>query len=218
MLRILIADSDDASRERLRRLLEKQIEWRVCAAAVSGTQALELAVRESPQVAVLELALPGINGLEAIRRIKRLRPEIEILAVTAYETEDIIRDLLIAGAQACLLKSDIDEHLVKAVDALAQGRPYLTPTMMHAVLDVFLAERAEGDGAARPSALLTAREREILQLLAEGRNNSAISQLLEISVKTVETHRAAIMKKLGVSSLAELVRYAIRNGVIGNDA
>jgi DNA-binding NarL/FixJ family response regulator len=216
-LRILIADSDDASRERMRRLLEKQVEWRVCASAVNGAEAVELAVRLSPQVAVIELALPGLNGLEAIRRIKRLRPDIEVLAVTAYETDDIIRDLLIAGAQACLLKPDIGEHLIKAVDALAQGRPYLTPAMMHVVLDVFLAERA-GDKAARPSALLTAREREVLQLLAEGRNNSAISQLLGISVKTVETHRAAIMKKLSVSSLAELVRYAIRNGVIGNDA
>jgi DNA-binding NarL/FixJ family response regulator len=216
MLRILIADSNDASRERLRRLLEKQVEWRVCGAAVSGAQALELAIRLSPQVAVVDLALPGINGLEAIRRIKRARSDIEVLGITAYETEDIIRDLLIAGAQACLLKSDVDQHLVRAVDALAQGRPYLTPVMMRVVLDVFLAEREDGDK--RPSALLTAREREILQLLAEGRNNGAIAQLLKISVKTVETHRAAIMKKLGVNSLAKLVRYAIRNSVIGNDA
>jgi DNA-binding NarL/FixJ family response regulator len=115
------------------------------------------------------------------------------------------------------LKADIAEHLVRAIDALTQGQPYLTPTMMHVVLNAFLAEREEVDGG-RPSARLTAREREILQLLAEGRNNSAISQLLAISVKTVETHRAAVMRKLGVSSLAELVRYAIRNGVIGNDA
>jgi DNA-binding NarL/FixJ family response regulator len=130
-----------------------------------------------------------------------------------HETADLVRDLLGAGAQASLLRRDADDHVVAAVDALAHHRAYMTPTVMHIVLDVYLAHGGDGKPATRPFLLLTAREREILQLLAEGRSNSAIAHLLTISIKTVETHRGTLMKKLGLSSLAELVRYAIRNGV-----
>lgn len=213
-MRILIADGDDASRERLRRLIEKQVDWRVCAEAATGPEAVELARRLSPEVAVLNLGLPQMNGLEALRRIKQARPDTEILVLTAYATDDLIRDLLTAGSQACLLDTDAPEQIVAAIDALAEHRPYLTPTVAHAVLDVFLDHGAAANASGRPFRVLTAREREILQLLAEGRSNTAISALLAISVKTVETHRATIMKKLGVNSLAELVRYAIRNRVI----
>jgi DNA-binding NarL/FixJ family response regulator len=214
MLRILLADGDDASRDRLRRLLDRNLDWRVCGEASTGREAVELALRLSPHVAILDLALPEMNGLEALRRIKRVRPDTEILVLTVHETEDLIRDLLTAGAQACLVKAEAAEHIAAAVDALAEHRPYLTPSVAHAVLDVFLAYGEAGKPSTRPFRVLTAREREILQLLAEGRSNSAISDVLTISVKTVETHRATIMKKLGVSSLAELVRYAIRNRVI----
>jgi DNA-binding NarL/FixJ family response regulator len=214
MVRILIADGDDASRDRLRRLLDRNVDWRVCGEASTGREAIELALRLAPHVAILDLALPEMNGLEALRRIKRVRPDTEILVLTAHETEDLIRDLLTAGAQACLVKTEAPEHIAAAVAALAEHRPYLTPTVAHAVLDVFLAHGEAGKPSMRPFRVLTAREREILQLLAEGRSNSAISDVLAISVKTVETHRATIMRKLGVSSLAELVRYAIRNRVI----
>lgn len=213
MVRILIAESDDAGRERLRRLLARQLDWDVCGTASSGPEAIELARQLLPQVAVLDLALPELNGLEVVRRMKRLNPEIEILVLTAHETDDLVRDLLLAGAQACLVRSDAEAHLVAAVGALSEHRAYFTPTVAHAVLDVYLSQAEEGRQATRPFRLLTARERQILQLLAEGRSNSTIARLLAISVKTVETHRSTIMKKLGVSSLAELVRYAIRNRV-----
>ena len=213
MLRILIADNNDSSRARLRAVLNQHLGWQVCAEASAGPEAVQLALALEPQVVILDLALPALNGLVAARQIKEARPDIEILALTSHETDDLIRDVLIAGAQACLPKTDAYEQVAAAVDALSQHRPYLTQRVANAVLNSFLAgERNEL--AARPFRLLTAREREVLQLLAEGRSNADISKLLAITVKTVETHRATLMKKLGVSSLAELIRYAIRNSVI----
>ena len=211
MVRILIADDDVTVRTRLRRLLEKKRDWQVCGEAASGPQAIELALRLSPHVAVLDLAMPEINGLEATRQIRKALPDTEVLIFATHEADDLTRDLLSAGARGYLLKSDADEKIIAAVDALSQHRPYLTWKATRAVLDVYL---KHGNAGTRPFRILTAREREVLQLLAEGRGNTAISALLSISVKTVETHRAAIMKKLGISSLAELVRYAICNSVI----
>jgi len=214
MLRLLIAEGDDVRREQLRRTVEKQANWRVCGQASSGPEAVQLVLQLSPHIAIVSLALAGLNGLQVIAQIKRHRPECEVLALTAHETDDLVRDVLVGGAQACLQFTDVAEHLPPAVDALAHHRAYLTPSVIRAVIPVFLAHGASVPG--RPSSLLTAREREILQLLAEGRSNAAISELLNISVKTVETHRGMIMKRLGVSSLAELVRYAMRNRVIGD--
>ena len=214
MIRILLAHGHAESRERLRQLLERQLGWRICGEASNGYQAVDLAVRLAPQVAVLDLALPEMNALEAVRRIRHAAPETEAIVLTAHETDDLVRDLLVAGAGACIATAGIDQHLVAAVDSLSQHRPYLTPTMMHAVLAAFLAHGETQTGTTRPYLVLTPREREILQLLAEGRSNASVSELLSISVKTVETHRATMMKKLGVGSLAELVRYAIRNRVV----
>jgi DNA-binding NarL/FixJ family response regulator len=214
MLRVLIADSDPASREQLRRLVEKQLDWRVCGAASSGPEAVELALGSSPHVAIVDLALRRIHGLNAVRRIKRLRPEIEILILMAHETDDLVRDLLVAGAQACLLRREVAEHLVAAVDALSRHQAYLTPRVTDAVLEVFLAHGEKQGEASRPFQLLTGREREILQLLAEGHTNGGIAGRLSISLKTVETHRSAIMKKIGAGSLAEVIRYALRNRVV----
>jgi DNA-binding NarL/FixJ family response regulator len=214
MIRILIADGDDASRERLRRLLDGQADWQVCGEASTGPQAVELVLRLAPHVAVLDIGLPEMNGLEALRRIKRLRPDTEILVLTAHEPDDLIRDLLTAGAGACLVKADAPEQITAAVEALAEHRPYLTPSVANVLIDVFIADDEAEKPSTRPFRLLTAREREILQLLVEGYSTKAISELLMISAKTVETHRANMMKQLGMNSLAELVRYAIRNGVI----
>lgn len=214
MTRILVADGDPASRDRLRRLCDRHAGWRVCAEAGNGAEAVEMAARLSPELAIIDLALPGTNGLEAVRRIKQLRPKTEILVITSHVTEDLIRDLLIGGARSCLDKDEASHCLVAALSALAQHRPYMAPVMAHAVLDGFLGQRASDSGGKRPSLLLTARERQILQLLAEGHSNSGIAERLGISVKTVVGRRSAMMRKLGVGSLAELVRYAIRNRVI----
>jgi DNA-binding NarL/FixJ family response regulator len=213
MVRILIADHNDIGRGRLRSVLNQHLGWEVCGEASTGRQAVQLARALEPDIVVLDLALPELNGLVAARQIKGAHPNTEILILTSHETDDLIRDVLIAGARACLPKDDAWKHITTAVDALSQHRPYLTQRVANAVLNSFLSEQNNGR-ATRPFRRLTPREREILQLLAEGRTNTEISRLLSITVKTVETHRASLMKKLGVSSLAELIRYAIRHSII----
>lgn len=213
MLRILIADDHQMIRQGLRQLLEGHKDWEVCAEAATGRQAVELALKLSPHVVVLDLAMPELNGLEATRQIKKALPNTEVLIFTMHETEELTRDVLGAGARAYLLKSDASRQIVAAIEALAEHKPYFTWKVSKTMLDAYLKhghshEKTPGFNH------LTAREREIVQLLAEGRSNKAVSALLGISVKTVETHRAAIMKKLGINSIAELVRYAIRNSVI----
>lgn len=213
MLRILVADHSDVCRDRLRSILNQHLGWEVCGEASTGRQAVRLARALDPDIVVLDLALPEVNGLIAARQIKEANPDTEILVLMSHETDDLIRDVLTAGARACLPKDDAWEHVPAAVDALSQHRPYLTQKVVNAVLNSFLADGTNAR-ATRPFRRLTPREREILQLLAEGRTNTEISKILSITVKTVETHRASLMKKLGVSSLAELIRYALRHSII----
>ena len=210
MTRILLADDHDVVRRGLRGLLEAQFGWEVCAEARTGREAIALAARTRPDVAVLDLAMPDLNGLEATRRIRRERPETEILVFTMHESDQLVREALAAGARGYLLKSDAAERLVDAVAALAQHRPFFTAKVSETLLESFLARQDAGDDGASAGALTT-REREIVQLLAEGWGNKEVATALAISVKTVETHRAAIMRKLGLHSMAELVRYAVRN-------
>ena len=213
MVRILIADHSDIGRDRLRAILNQHLGWEVCGEASTGRQAVQLAAGLEPDIVILELALPELNGLVAARRIRERHPKTEILILTSHETDDLIRDVLIAGARACLPKADASEHIAAAVDALSQHQPYLTQRVANAVVSRFLSEGTNAQ-ATGPVRRLTPREREILQLLAEGRTNTQVAKLLSITVKTVETHRASLMKKLGVSSLAELIRYAIRHSII----
>jgi DNA-binding NarL/FixJ family response regulator len=214
MLRILLADDHQMIRQGLRQLLEAHADWQVCAEASTGRQAVELALKLRPQVVVLDLAMPELNGLEATRQIKKSLPNTEVLVFTVHETEELTRDVLSAGARAYLLKSDASRQIVAAVEALAEHKPYFTWKVSKTMLDTYLKQRQSDSEKTPGFNQLTAREREIVQLLAEGRSNKAVSALLGISVKTVETHRAAVMKKLGINSIAELVRYAIRNSVI----
>lgn len=201
-------------RQGLRQLLEAHPDWQVCAEATTGRQAVEQALKLRPQVVVLDLAMPELNGLEATRQIKKALPNTEVLIFTVHETEELTRDVLSAGARAYLLKSDASRQIVAAVEALAEHKPYFTWKVSKTMLDAYLKQGQASSEKTPGFNQLTAREREIVQLLAEGRSNKAVSALLGISVKTVETHRAAVMKKLGINSIAELVRYAIRNSVI----
>jgi DNA-binding NarL/FixJ family response regulator len=214
MIRILLAHSDDASRQHLRRLIERQCDWRVCAEADCGEKAIQLAIDERPDVVILDIALTGVNAIETARQVKQARNENEILVLTPIEADDVMRDLLRVGVKASLLNDQIDQHLTAAVDALSRHRPYLNASVARTILSSFLA--SDGGRKHGPSGYgrLTNREREIFQLFAEGRGNSAISDLLAIRVKTVQTHRTRIMKKLGLGSVAELVRYAIRHGLV----
>jgi len=213
MLRILLADDHDIVRRGLKDLLEQHAGWQVCAEASTGREAVELALQHRPQVAVIDLSMPELNGLEATRRIRQALPDTEVLIFTMHESEELIREVLGAGARGYLLKSDAVRQLIPAVESLSQKNPYFAGRVSAVVLDGFLKGgqvTLEGPTAER----LTSREREVVQLLAEGKSNKQIARLLDLSVKTVETHRTAAMRKLELNSLPDLVRYAVRMQII----
>jgi DNA-binding NarL/FixJ family response regulator len=213
MLRILLADDHDIVRRGLKDLLEQHVGWQVCAEASNGRDAVELALQHRPHVAVIDLSMPELNGLEATRRIRQSLPDTEVLIFTMHESEELIREVLVAGARGYLLKSDAVRQLIPAVESLSQKKPFFAGRVSELLLDGFL----KGGQAAleRPTTdRLTSREREVVQLLAEGNSNKEIARLLDLSVKTVETHRAAAMRKLELNSLPDLVRYAVRMQII----
>jgi DNA-binding NarL/FixJ family response regulator len=212
MVRILLADDHDVVRRGLRWLLEAQPGWQVVAEARTGREAVALAAEWRPDIAIIDLAMPELNGLEATRRIRKELPGTEVLVFTAHQAERLMREALLAGARGFLLKSDAGERLVAAVASLAGHRPFFSAQVSEVLLDAFV--RGSASPSTLESEVLTAREREIVQLLAEGRGNREIGEALGISAKTVETHRAAIMRKLGIGSLAGLVRYAVRNQLV----
>jgi DNA-binding NarL/FixJ family response regulator len=210
-VRILIADDHELFRRGVAAELVQVPGWIVAAEATNGRDAVTLAAELKPDIVVLDLTMPELNGLEAARRIVAADPAARILILTAHESEQLVREVLSAGAQGYVLKSDAGRTLVSAMQALLEGRSFFTSNVARMVLDGYL--RSEpGDAAA--TVTLSAREREIVQLLAEGNSNKDIARVLNISVKTAETHRSNVMRKMGFDSLAELVRYAIRNNII----
>jgi DNA-binding NarL/FixJ family response regulator len=213
MVRILLADDHDVLRLGLRELLAQQSGWEVCGEATTGRQAVEMAVRLQPNVVILDVTMPQLNGLEATRQIRKAAPGVEVLIFTMHESEQLIRDVLAAGARGYLLKSDAPRHIVAAVEALAQHKPFFTSKASETMLESFLLNASSGEKGAGADPL-TAREREIIQLLAEGNSSKKIATLLAISVKTVETHRAAIMRKLDMHSIVDIVHFAIRNNLV----
>ena len=208
-LRILIADDHAVVRAGLRSLLESHSGWEVCAEAPDGRDALEKATKLKPDVAVLDIGMPLLNGVEATRRIRASSPSTEILILTMHESDDLVQQVVEAGARGYILKDDADRVLLAAVDAVRQHKPYFSTRVSTPPLD----DLASPDPS-RTRFRLTPREREILQLLAEGKSNKEVASLLGISVNTAEAHRANIMLKLNLHSLAELVHYAIRNNII----
>jgi DNA-binding NarL/FixJ family response regulator len=213
MLRILLADDHDVVRRGLREQLSAHEGWQVCAEASDGREAVKLATRLVPDVAVIDLSMPELNGLEATRQIRKESPRTEILIFTMHETEHLIREVLSAGARGYVLKSDAGRHLTTAVEALSHRKPFFTAKVSETLLDAFLKADARPDEGS-VFRTLTDREREIVQLLAEGKSNKEIAIKLSISVKTVETHRATVMRKLDINSIVELVHYAIRNQLV----
>jgi len=213
MLRVLLADDHDIVRRGLRDLIEEHPGWKVCAEASNGREAIELALTHRPHIAIIDLTMPELNGMEAIRRILEIAPETEILAFTMHDSEEIFQTVLSAGARGYLLKSDAARQLVPALESLAQHKPFFAGRISEVLLAGFL---GQGREKAVPSMTdrLTSREREVVQLLAEGRSNKEIAKSLDLSVKTVESHRAALMRKLDLHSLADVVRFAIRNQII----
>jgi DNA-binding NarL/FixJ family response regulator len=211
-VRIMIADDHAIVRRGLRSLLETQPGWDVCAEASNGREAVEKAAQFKPDVAVIDIGMPELNGLEATRQILAMHPQTEVLILTMHQSEQVVREVLHAGARGYVLKSDADVHLIAAVETLLQHKPFLTPTVTDLVLGEYLNDRTSAEEI-RVNSRVTAREREIIQLLAEGKSNKEIAVALGISVRTAEAHRANIKHKLGFGSLSDLVRYAIRNKI-----
>jgi DNA-binding NarL/FixJ family response regulator len=208
-LRILIADDHAVVRAGLRSLLESRSGWEVCAEAPDGRDAVEKAGKLEPDVAVLDIGMPLLNGVEATRRIRACSPSTEILILTMHESDDLVQQVVEAGARGYILKDDADRVLLAAVDAVRQHKPYFSTRV-----STPMAADLPSTDPSRTRLRLTPREREILQLLAEGKSNKEVASLLGISVNTAEAHRANIMLKLNLHSLAELVHYAIRNNII----
>jgi len=211
-VRILIADDHELIRRGLVSALAERPEWSIVAEAADGRQACELAARLTPEIAVLDLTMPELNGLDATRQIRASTPKTRILIVTAHESEQLIRDVLDAGAMGYVLKSDAGRVLVQAIEALLDERPFFTSKVARFVLEGYL--RSGEDSVTQAAVALSPRERQIVQLLAEGSNNKEVARALGLSVKTVETHRSNVMRKMEFGSLADLVRYAIRNKIV----
>ncbi|HTZ46277.1 MAG TPA: response regulator transcription factor [Verrucomicrobiae bacterium] len=211
-LRILIADDHSVVRAGLRALLESRPGWEVVAEAADGREAVEKATKLKPDVAVLDIGMPLLNGVEATRRIRSSTPSTEILILTMHESDDLVQQVVNAGARGYILKDEADRVLIAAVDAARHHKPYFSSRISNARSAEELTTPPDGTKVSRQR--LTPREREILQLLAEGKSNKEVANLLGISVNTAEAHRANIMLKLGMHSLAELVHYAIRNQII----
>ena len=214
-LRLLVADDHDVVRKGVCALLEEQPGWQVVDEACNGRQAVEKAKLLRPEVAILDLSMPELNGLEAAREILR-SVSTKVLILTMCDSDALIRQTLEAGAQGYLLKSDAGRDLVSAVDALRRNETFFTPKVAQLVLEGYLgnlSKRNEDDNC-EAGLRLTTRQRQIVQLLAEGKGSKGVAAALNISVKAAEMHRANIMRRLHYHSVAELVRYAIRNHVI----
>jgi DNA-binding NarL/FixJ family response regulator len=205
---ILIADAHEVVREGLRAIFEAQPNWEVVAEAADGKETILKAVKTKPDIVVLDCWLPLINGLEVTRQIRARLPRTEVLIFMMHDNETLIEDFLKAGARGYVLKSDANRFLIEAIGSLASHKPFFTVRFSQALLKSFLA-RPDRSGST-----LTNRERGVVHLIAEGHTNKAVATRLNISVKTAETHRLAVMRKLNFSSSAHLVRYAVRNNLV----
>ena len=212
-VRIVIADDHEVVRKGLRSLLEEHHDVEIVGEASNGREAVDKVAVLKPDVVVLDIGMPELNGLEATRQIVKATPRTEVLILTVFETEEVIREVLRAGARGYVLKSDAGRLLVSAIEAVSAHKPFFTSRVSELVLAGFLSgeSRPESDSSGLP---LTPREREVLQLLAEGKTNKDVAAALGIGLKTVETHRMNLMSKLGLHSVVDLVRYAIRNGIV----
>src|SRR5581483_7768207 len=212
--RIFIADDHEVVRKGLMALLQAQPDWEVCGEAADGREAVEKAQQLKPDVVILDIWMPSLNGLEATRQILKTNPQARVLILTLHDSDQVVREVLNAGARGYLLKSDAASDLVAAVEALRRDKTYFTSKVAAMVLEGYL----KGGAAPTPAQVgrnrLTPREREIVQLLAEGKSTKEVAVALGLSVKTAETHRSNIMRKLQLHSVSDLVLYAVRNNIV----
>jgi DNA-binding NarL/FixJ family response regulator len=212
-LRILLADDHTLVRQGLRKVLEERPEWEVVAEAGDGREAVRLAEQSTPDVCILDIAMPLLNGIEATRQIARRVPTTRILVLSMYSDEAYVAQILQEGAAGYILKDSADVDLIQAVSEVARGKSFFSPPIARVMLDDYVRQLAD-KGISDRFESLSDREREVFQLIAEGKVNKEIATILSISPSTVETHRARIMEKLDLHSAAEIVLYAVRRGVI----
>ena len=212
MLRILVADDHEVARKGVRSLLEEHPGWEVCGEAKDGREAVEFANQLKPDILLLDIGMPNLNGLDAARQILSINPDARILILTIHDSEQVVREVLAAGARGFLLKSDAGRDLVAAVEALQNRRTFFTSKVAQMMLDGYLRPFEERENSTQQ--ILTPREREVIQLVAEGKTTKEIATALNLSVKTAETHRTNLMRKLDLHSVADLTLYAVRNGIV----
>jgi DNA-binding NarL/FixJ family response regulator len=214
-LRILIADDHEVVRRGLSALLQAQEGWEICGEASDGREAVEKAKLLKPDFVILDIGMPNLNGLAATRQLIQHDPNFKIIVLTITDSDHVIREALDAGARGFVLKSDAVRDLVSAIDALQRGQMFFTPRVNELVLAGFLEKGTVSPRGAPPRfPSLTPREREVIQLLAEGKSSKEVASVLNLSTKTAETHRSNIMRKLGFHSIRDLVLYAVKNNII----
>ncbi len=213
-LKILVADDHEVVRQGVRTIVESQAGWMVVSEARNGTEAVQMTLEARPDVVLLDISMPELNGLEATKLILKQIPEIQVLILTMHESDELVREVLAAGARGYVLKTDAKRDLVNAVRSLSEHRPFFTSKVAEMVLEGYRHVNAPAKVDIPAGDRLTSRERQIVQLLAEGKTSKEIATALDISTKTADTHRANLMRKLNLHSLADIVRYAIRNKII----
>jgi len=211
-IRILVVDDHAVVRNGVRFVLEKQPGWEICGEAQTGREGVAAAKELKPDVVIQDITLPELSGMEVLRQVKKALPDTEVIMFTAHEMEDLVHQVFDAGGRSYLLKTDDPSHLIEAVRAAAEHKAYFTPR----VSQIILRRLQSGSMGERPTPgnSLTGREREAVKFIAEGRTNKELADVLGVSLRTAESHRAAVMQKLGLKTIGELIRYALRNGII----
>ena len=212
-VRILIADDHGIVRKGLRLQLEQNKQFQVVGEANDGREAVRMAEELTPDIVIMDIAMPNLNGIQATTQMVRKNPQLGVIILSMYSDETYLTRTLAAGAKGYLLKDNADEDLQKAVESVAQGKPFFSPAIANTLLEDYM-RQLQQRGLQDSYDLLTEREKEILQLLGEGRSNKDVASLLNLSINTVETHRTRIMQKLGLHSTADIVLFAVRKRII----
>ncbi len=211
-LRILVADDHEIVRQGIRALLQAHPGWEVCAEASDGREAVEKAAELKPDIAVVDIGMPNLNGLNATRQILQQDPQAKVLILTMHESEQVLREVLDVGARGYLLKSDAGRDLVTAIETLQRNKTFFSSQVGEVMLENVRKRKNHTESPVKE--VLTSREREVVQLLAEGKSTKEVAVILGLSVKTAETHRSNVMRKLELHSVSELVLYAVRNNIV----
>jgi DNA-binding NarL/FixJ family response regulator len=214
LVRILVADDHDIVCAGLERMIAAQGDMEVCGSAGTGTEAVEKAAILRPDVIILDMNMAGMNGLETTREIRKETPECEVLLFTGIETDDLMREAFLCGAKSFILKSDARTHLLDAIRALSQHKPYFTNKVSEVIFSRMLQPGRDHEGDGQTISRMTPHERDLMRRLALGDSNREVAESLGVNLRTAEGHRAALMRKMNFDSLADLVRYAVRNGII----